>query len=157
MEINRAYSYASFAGKILFILINSLILLSCTSINLKLISSKELNTNTSLESLPVRVKIYQLSDATAFNEATFRQLWKSDESALGKTLLDKKELTINPNENQVIKLNKQPQAEYIAIIGIFRRHDDNGWKSLRQIPGTVNSVIKQLTVQLNGHSVEFNK
>ena len=47
-------------------------------------------------SLPVRLRIYQLSDLNQFKEATFRELWKMDQKILGDSLVSMKELTVTP-------------------------------------------------------------
>lgn len=136
-------------------------LLSCctaipqTSIQMRIDASKQLNVDPEQVSLPVRLKIYQLSDVTLFNEATFRQLWKSDVNVLGSTLLDKKELTINPGDTQIIKMTRRPEAEYLAVVGIFRRHEDNDWKSVKQLPGQIKTILKQLVVVAKNNSVEI--
>src|SRR5690554_5320089 len=100
-----------------------------TTMHVNVQSSPQLNLDAaSTTSLPVRLKIYQLNDATRFNDATFRQLWKSDVQILDATLLNKKELTIAPDEVKTIKITRHHQAEYIAVVGIFRHHTEEGWK-----------------------------
>lgn len=127
-----------------------------TPIQVQVVASEKLNLDSTRESLPVRLKIYQLNDATLFNEATFRQLWKSDVAALGSTLLDKKELTVNPNEKLSFKLSRHPQADYLAVVGIFRRHEDNGWKTVKPLPGQLNALLKQILITVKGHLVEIS-
>jgi type VI secretion system protein VasD len=138
----------------------SVLLVSCTTmpqtpIQLEIEASKKLNEDVVYSSLPVRIKIYQLNDATRFNEATFRQLWKSDISILGSTLLEKKELTINPGTKQIIRMQRKSRAEYIAAVGVFRHHDHNQWKSIKPLPGQLNTLLKKVTVTANHNQVEI--
>lgn len=142
------------------ILLISFFLSACNSIpsaplNLRVDAAERLNPDTSLVSLPVRLKVYQLSDVTLFKEATFRQLWKSDIATLNATLKDKKELTINPGETLKFKMTRHPQAEFIAVVGVFRQHEDNGWKAIKALPGNVGTLIKPITITAKNHSVEI--
>lgn len=124
-------------------------------LSLRIDAAKQLNPDASLTSLPVRVKIYQLSDPTAFNEATFQGLWKNDVNVLGNSLIEKKEWTINPGESQHIKINRQAHAEYLAVIAIFRQHEDNGWKAVKALPGHVNGFLGSIYISAKGHRVEI--
>lgn len=150
-----------YAPKIITIFLMMLMLAACTSIpsapiQVQVVAAEQLNLDSTRESLPVRLKIYQLNDVTLLNEATFRQLWKSDVAVLGSTLLDKKELTINPNEKLSFKLSRHPQADYLAVVGIFRRHEDNGWKTVKPLPGQINTLLKQVLITVKGHVVEIS-
>lgn len=150
----------SMSRKQTFILLISLFLSACNSLpstplNVRVDAAENLNPDTSLVSLPVRLKVYQLSDVTLFKEATFRQLWKSDITTLSATLKDKKELTVNPGETLSIKMPRHPQAEFIAVVGVFRQHEDNGWKTIKPLPGNVGTFIKPITITAKGHAVEI--
>ncbi len=140
---------------LLCLFVTSCVTMPNTPLSLHIDASKTLNPDMSLTSLPVRVKIFQLSDATAFNEATFRGLWKNDVSVLGNSLVAKKEITINPGESQQLKITRQSNAEYIAVIAIFRQHEDNGWKSVKALPGKVNTILGKIYISAKGHRVEI--
>lgn len=118
-------------------------------------ASNTLNVDATLASLPVRIKIYQLSDDTAFKEATFRALWKSDASTLGASLLAKKEMTINPGQTYQFKFKRQEQAEFFGVVGIFRHHRQ-GWKEIKPLSGFVRSFLIPIQIEVKNYSVEVH-
>lgn len=135
-------------------------LCACASVpqvpmQMRIDAATHLNQNPSGASLPVRLKLYQLNDATRFHEATFRQLWKSDARILGSSLLEKKELTINPGDVRKLKMNRNKDAVYIAVIGVFRHVDDTDWKAVKLIPGSINTLVKTIVVSVKNNTVEI--
>lgn len=126
-----------------------------TPVYLKLTAEKNLNPDIKLSALPVRLKIYQLSDAVPFQEATFRQLWKSDVATLGSSLLDKRELTLSPGEKQLLKMPRHSQAEFIAVVAIFRKHQNLDWKVAKPLPSQMSSWVKPLNISAGQYKVEI--
>lgn len=139
----------------LILLLTGCASISTTPVHLKLTAAKKLNPDIKLSSLPVRLKIYQLSDAVPFQEATFRELWKSDVATLGSSLLDKRELTLAPGEKQLLKMPRHSQAEFIAVVGIFRKHQNLDWKVVKPLPSQVSSWIKPLNIIAGQYKVEI--
>jgi type VI secretion system protein VasD len=102
-------------------------------VKVELQSNQGLNPDRGGESLPVVVRVYQLNDKGAFESATFNQLWKSDEGTLGKTMLTRSEVILNPNSKDKIELDRHEQAKYVGIVAIFRNPIDRKWKDLREL------------------------
>tara|TARA_Y100000588_G_C14245006_1_gene921053 strand:+ start:1482 stop:1937 length:456 start_codon:yes stop_codon:yes gene_type:complete len=132
---------------------------ACTSLpqpalNLKIDAANQLNQDATNQSLPVQVKVYQLTDIALFKEATFRELWKADVSTLDKTLLEKKVLTVNPGETITFKMKRQPQSDYIALMAVFRKHGQENWRVTYQLPGSVASLLKPLYFTLSNNQLE---
>ncbi|WP_133131012.1 type VI secretion system lipoprotein TssJ [Legionella yabuuchiae] len=147
-------------NRFLTLCVLSILLCSCASvmhppIRMQVSATKQLNRDNAGQSLPVRIKIYQLSDPTLFREATFRQLWKQDVQVLGATLLEKKELTLNPGERESIKMIPKEQAEYLAVVGLFRHPEGQRWKSLKSLMGSVGTYLKPTVIMANQNSVEI--
>lgn len=137
------------------ILMTSCVSVDSPSIKMQLNAGRNLNPDDALHSLPVRVKLFQLSDNTAFEEATFQQLWKDDQGSLGSSLLAQKEITLTPGEIQQIKMKRQPAAEYIAVVAIFRHQQGNHWKAIKPLPGQINTVFSKIQIAARGHQVEI--
>ena len=136
-----------------------LLLSACTplspSMHLRVQAASQLNPDGENQALPVRIKIYQLRDSESFQEATFRELWKSDDSVLGKSLLDKKELTINPGQTQRFKMPRHSQTDYIAVVGLFRQYQNKGWKTIKRAPLIVKNVMTPMVIRIKGRVVEI--
>lgn len=136
-------------------LISSCVSVDSPSVRLQLNAATNLNPDDALRSLPVRVKIFQLADNTAFKEATFQQLWKDEKQSLGSSLLALKEVTIAPGETFQFKMKRQPAAEYLAVVAIFRHHQGNHWKAIQPLPGQINSVFSRVHITARGQQVEI--
>ncbi|MFQ5587558.1 MAG: type VI secretion system lipoprotein TssJ [Nitrospiria bacterium] len=94
-------------------------------------TSKELNTG-----LPLVVRIYQLRNRDRLEQADFQSLWKDDKVVLGEDLVDQREFTLHPNEKMLIEIDREEDAEYVAIMGLFRHPDNNsGWRQVRLLKG----------------------
>lgn len=142
----------SLALLLAFLSLSACISMPSVDLRVHLHAAKKINQDSTLAPLPVRVKLYQLTDVTFFNEATFRQLWKTDTQVLGSSLLNKRELTVNPGENYVLTMKRYEHAEYLAIVGVFRQHGDNHWKTVKKLPPL---LLKPLTIRLHDVRVEI--
>lgn len=135
------------------------VLSACVSLpkaplNVQIKASNHLNPDASQRSLPVRLKLYQLKDATLFKEATFRQLWKADTNVLGDTLLEKKELTINPGETQSITMPRRQDARYLGVAGMFRKPTGHHWKEIKVLPGEFGAFFGRMTLTVKNNTVD---
>lgn len=137
-----------------------LLLISCQTIptmpiKVNVAASSKLNPDSYSDSLPVRVKIYQLTEPQLFNEATFRQLWKSDKAILGDTLLAKKEITVIPDEEKNYKIARIEEAQYIGILALFRKPGQSKWRVVKKLPGRVGSTLNTLHLTFSGNKMEL--
>ena len=66
-------------------------------------------------------------------EPCFNQLWKNDEGILGKTLLTRNELILNPASKDQVELDKHDEAKYVGVVAVFRNPIDRKWRALREL------------------------
>jgi type VI secretion system protein VasD len=94
--------------------------------------TNQLNQDDAGASLPVLVRVYQLSAKDKFQQATFKTLWKNDKEVLEGDMLERKEITIHPDTKAVldIDLDVRHGAAYIGVMALFRKPDVEGWKQL---------------------------
>ncbi len=102
-------------------------------VNIGLHSNESLNPDRKGDPLPVVIRVYQLNDKGAFQSATFNQIWKNDESILGKTLLSRNELILNPSSKGEVEVDRHTEAKYLAIVAIFRNPIERKWRALEDI------------------------
>lgn len=102
-------------------------------VKLSMNSDKALNTNTAGTALPVVVRVYQLSDDTAFRGAAFRDLWKKDTEVLGSSLLSFKEITMQPNSTEAISEPLNEKTKFVAGVAIFRNPDMAKWSFVEPV------------------------
>jgi len=81
-------------------------------------------------SVPTMVRVYQLSDEKAVERASYDKLINNDESALIGDLLDKQSVVVNPEQGAQLNIPLDPNAKFIAIVGLFRNPDIrmNTWR-----------------------------
>lgn len=86
--------------------------------------------------LPLVVRVYQLRNKDRLEQADFQSLWKNDQDVLGDDLVDRREFTLHPNAKKLIEVDRIEGAEYVAIMGLFRRPDDqNKWREIHLLKG----------------------
>lgn len=147
--------------KAVLMLLLGLHLIACSGpmVRLDLAANSELNPDRKGDPLPVVVRVYQLTDRGAFESATFNQLWKSDEASLGKTLLTRNEVIINPNSNNKIELDRHEQAKYVGVVAIFRNPIEQKWRELRELSQdfVTRRFSTSFDVSLNGNTLHITQ
>lgn len=138
-----------------------MLLTGCSSPQLRvdLHSTANLNLSDDGQPLPVVVRVYQLSDLKAFEDADFRDLWLHDLQALGDTALSRKELILNPAQQADLQLQRHPEAVYLGAVAIFREPSDPAWRDVTPLPkGYVGKRMDQrLTVSLRGNQLTIQE
>jgi type VI secretion system VasD/TssJ family lipoprotein len=86
------------------------------------------------------VRIYQLGGDRGLSGAPQAALWENDEKELGKELLGKQELFLDPGSKQPVKLRLEPGARSLAVVGNFCKSREACWKWVQPVEG-LGSVI----------------
>lgn len=113
----------------------------------------ELNPNAEGRPSPVFLRIYQLTEKTAFTSAAYDDLADRDTEVLGTSLITRDELELCPREppeaprsartesrcqgeQRSLTLDIQGDARYLAVMGEFYNlHDPSGsWRDVAAIP-----------------------
>ena len=122
-------------------------------------STANLNMNADNQPLPVVVRIYQLSDSQAFENASFDDLWKHDLVTLGDSLVMREEITMDPAFQKRITMPRHDQAKYIAAMAVFRDPGEDGWKAMRELPNSylMKKFSTSVKVSLKGNTLSINE
>lgn len=97
-------------------------------------ASDRLNPDEHGRSLPTIIRIYQLSDIGALEQASFQEIWRDPTGTLGESLLAQDELTIYPEQTVRRPLDRNPDANFLVGMGIFRRPVGTTWRSVMALP-----------------------
>ncbi len=85
--------------------------------------TKNINPNVNGEASPLELRVYQLSDNDAFNQASFLQLYDDDQGALKSGLVSTRHLpSILPGEYRVKAFPISLETRYIAVVGSFANY-----------------------------------
>ena len=114
----------------------------------KVTADKNINPNIKGEASPVAIRIYQLADSEAFDQATYIQIFSREQGVLKAGMLSKRYLpSILPGETrqQVFILN--PETKFIGVIANFADYREAKNKAIIQ-PLTLNGAV--INIHLDG-------
>ena len=143
------------SSKGLLIICIFVLLSACAAppVSVHLNSAPHLNPNQQAQSLPVLVKIYELTDKTQFENASFRQIWKNDVNTLGDSLLNHKEVYLQPNSKTKVKIPHSKGGKYIAVAAIYRNPNQGNWRMVKRLPYAIASLWSSVKFELRGNSL----
>lgn len=80
------------------------------------------------------VRVYQLKDNKALENATYDDLLSQGERVLRDDLLDERVVVIKPGEAAQLSTPLQGDARYVAVVALFRSPDviENTWRVVLQ-------------------------
>ncbi len=107
-----------------------------------------INPNVEGKPSPVEVRIYQLSDSQAFNQADFIQLYNDAQGVLKAELLIARQLaSVLPNESRKEVIPLAAETKYIGVIAGFADYREAKNKVIYQPVVLGSSAI---SIQLDG-------
>lgn len=120
---------------------------------LRILTAVQLNPDESGRPSPVVLKVFDLKERVAFENARYFELWENPESILGKDLIAVREVEISPGQALEIQLESTtPESRYVAVAAGFRRLDDARWRDTLQLPDDgrvfVNLSVDSLALEL---------
>lgn len=98
------------------------------------LATAHINPEENGEPRPVMLRLYQVKTDIPFRNASFDEIWKSDEEKLGSNLLSKEELPIYPDSKKALVFERNPEAAYIVAAGLFRSPKGQQWFSSFELP-----------------------
>lgn len=101
---------------------------------LRLEAGARLNPDDQGRSLPTNVQVFQLKDSRRFEAAEFQDLWQRSKEVLEDDLVAVDEFTLDPSQSLTRQLNRSPKAEYVAVLGVFRRPAGQAWRDVERLP-----------------------
>ena len=115
------------------------------------------NINPNIDGLasPLEVRIYQLQDSEAFNQASFIDLYNDDQGVLKAGLLSKRNLdSVLPSEERQVAIPLIAETEYIAIVAAFADFREAKNKVILQIqpglPAMVEVKVDGVNISITG-------
>ena len=124
-------------------------------ITLTLTAAADVNPDANSRPSPVVIRVYQLKNDTAFNAASFFELFDDEKKVLASDLSDPNEksveVTLRPGETvPVPNFFMLPYTRFVAVIAAYRDIRNAQWKSV--VP---RSAAKTLTVSVARLRVEL--
>lgn len=114
-------------------------------LQLNIQAATNINPNVKMKPSPLELRVYQLSDSQAFNQADFVQIFNDPQGVLKTDLLVSRQLTsIFPGERRDVVLERAPGAKYVGIIGGFA--DYRNAKNKIIFPLDIDQILKTNTI-----------
>lgn len=114
---------------------------SVASLAANIQAAADLNPSVSQRPSPLRVRVYELKSATAFNQADFMSLYQGDQAALGADLVSREELMLQPGENRPLNKTLAPETRFLGVVAVYRDLERATWRTTVAIkPGTQHKL-----------------
>jgi len=95
-----------------------------------IVAAPNLNPSVSDRPSPLRMRVYELKSATAFNQADFMSLYQSDQGALGADLAAREEFILQPGESRPWVKTLNPDTRFIGIVALYRDLEHAVWRTV---------------------------
>lgn len=145
------------------------LLAACTSVNHRVGSALNLDTDLKLEltaaadinpdekdkASPVFIRLYELKSTATFEKADFIDLYESDEEILADALVGKQELKrLTPATRRTDQLVLSKDTEYVALFAEFYRYKDSKAKVI--FPVTASNVVRNsIKIEVTGNEIKL--
>ena len=96
-------------------------------------TSSDLNPDADGRASPVVLRIYELNDDKLFMESDFFDLYDDDTEILGKTIVNKQEMELNPNESRKLEITLADTTTTIGFIAAYRDIDSATWREVHTV------------------------
>jgi type VI secretion system protein VasD len=124
------------------------------TVAITLAASGDVNPDAGGRASPLVVRVYELTDASAFMAADFFALWSQEAQVMAATPAKRQEFTLAPNGTATVTLHLEPNVQQIGVAAAFRDIRNSNWRALvavSQDPEAPRSL--QLNVRAVGKSV----
>ena len=93
-------------------------------------ATPRLNPDVEGRALPTELRIYQVSESSALDMASFEDVWESPADVLGAALLSEESLTVYPGERLQRELRPEDEASAIVAVVIVRQPAGRTWRAV---------------------------
>jgi type VI secretion system protein VasD len=84
--------------------------------------------------LPTVVQFLQIKDSIKLERASFQKLWSEPKAFLGEDLLQTAEFVVPPGDEVKHWVQRDPKAQYVAAVGLFRQPLGYAWLAVAKLP-----------------------
>jgi type VI secretion system protein VasD len=99
-----------------------------TPIKVQLQADEYTNPNENGDPSPVVVRVYQLKEVTAFQNAEYFDLADNDKKVLGGDLIGVQEYEMTPGKSQDYNRDVSSEATHIGVVASFRDIENAQWR-----------------------------
>jgi type VI secretion system VasD/TssJ family lipoprotein len=104
------------------------------AVELEIETSDRVNLDSDGRALPTQLRLYQLTELSFLQMATFDDIWQRAKETLGATLVAVEELTTYPGQVMVRRFDRNEKADYLVGVAIFRNPIGATWRTIQEFP-----------------------
>ncbi|QAU23837.1 type VI secretion system lipoprotein TssJ [Dyella sp. M7H15-1] len=112
----------------------------------------ELNRDERGASLPVAMRVYQLKDAKAFEQATYAQLLHDADRVLKADALSHTDIVLAPQATITLNTPMADNAQYVGVVAFFRDPSHAAWRLV--MPKAQWKKTDPVTLSVIGNTLE---
>ena len=114
------------------------------------VASPELNPDYEGQPSPLVVRLYELTNITEFNAASFFPLYERDTELLGADIKYREEIVMVPGETKEFKRELNMDTRHVGIIGAYRDLEGATWRASIETP--INKTT-EITITMVDHGI----
>lgn len=104
-----------------------------TRLKLSIAAASGVNPDTSLRPSPIKVRIYELKDASTFAEADYFSLETADKITLAADMLARDEFILRPGEMRSLERKSHTQTTAIGVLAGYRDLPNATWRVVHKL------------------------
>jgi type VI secretion system protein VasD len=112
-----------------------------TVVQLKLVTTADVNGTPGGAGAPLAVRVYQLASPAGVQAAEFFPLFKDDKTALGADLVKKDEMILPPGSTKSISLTPNDQVTALAVFAAYRDFQNAIWRVVTEVPAHKTTAV----------------
>ena len=89
---------------------------------------------------PIVVRLYQLKEEGAFNNASYFALYDKEQETLGASLISREEYELKPGETRTLDLKVPPEAHFLGVMAGYRDINNAKWRTLLPAGASLKKV-----------------
>ena len=114
----------------------------------------DVNPDSTGRASPVTVRVYALTDDTAFSKADFFVLWDHEVEALGPSSIARHEFPLAPSATAQTTFKLDPATRAFGVVAAFRDFRSAAWRAtVAAPPAPAPGSTLTLTVAVQSHAV----
>ncbi len=104
----------------------------------------DVNSGGGYQPSPIKVTVYELTTANAFELTDFFSLQKDASAALGEQLLAVNSVILTPNKTEYIAAHGNVDAKVLGIVAAYRDLDNSQWRLTIDLPAAKSTNIYKI-------------
>ena len=109
-------------------------------LDLSIIASSGVNPDDQKRAAPIVVRIYELKNADAFNQADFYSLQDKDKTVLNDDLVQRDQFQLRPGEQKAIRREADQSTNTLGVLAAYRDLPNAVWRATWPLPPAVSAA-----------------